>query len=439
MSLAERRRLRLFTLCMLYVAQGIPWGFMATTLPVYLGARGVSQEALGTALAMTTLPYGFKWMWGPIVDAFTIPSLGRRRPWIVFAQAMMALTVIAMLAIPDVTIDLRLLAWMILIHTVFNALQDVAVDALAVDQLDEHERGRANGLMYASKYLGGLIGGMGMAAVIQWSGLETALAVQTAILLAIMMLPLLIRERSGPPPPRTPFWSIAPALAQAFSIRSTVVTAVLMMTVNLATGILGPSAVVLYTQRLKWKEFEYTALVGGIGLAAGLAGSVGAGFVADRIGHRRMAAGASVALASGWFAFALLEPWWAYDAIGYGCAIFEALAQSTMSVALFALCMGVSWPRIGATQFTTYMALLNFSTTIGYRIGSELSGWSFQRIYLFAAILQLGVTALLPFIDPTETRRKLPLPSGSSMTPGIVAGVGLLLALVVLTIYPFLS
>ena len=181
MSLAERRWLRLFTLCTLYVAQGIPWGFMATTIPTYLGTHGLDPADIGKTLAMTTLPYAFKWVWGPIIDSFTIPRYGRRRPWIVFAQLMMALTVATMILIPDLTLDLKLLAWMILIHTVFNALQDVAVDGLAVDLLDEDERGKANGLMYACKYGGGAIGGVGMAKVIAWSSLDTALMLQTAI------------------------------------------------------------------------------------------------------------------------------------------------------------------------------------------------------------------------------------------------------------------
>ena len=35
MSLAERRGLRMFTLCVLYCAQGIPWGFITVTLVAY--------------------------------------------------------------------------------------------------------------------------------------------------------------------------------------------------------------------------------------------------------------------------------------------------------------------------------------------------------------------------------------------------------------------
>ena len=116
----------------------------------------------------------------------------------------MAVTIGAMIAIPDLTASLDLLTWMIFVHTVFNSMQDVAVDALAVDLLAEAERGRANGLMYASKYGGGVLGGAGMATLIGAVGLRPALFAQVAVLLAIMMLPLLccasvLRLASSPP------------------------------------------------------------------------------------------------------------------------------------------------------------------------------------------------------------------------------------------------
>jgi PAT family beta-lactamase induction signal transducer AmpG len=434
-SLAERRWLRLFTLCVLYVAQGIPWGFMATTLPPYLAERGVNAESVGMVLAMTTLPYAFKWVWGPIVDAFTIPALGRRRPWILFAQLMMAATVITMIAIPDLTRDIELLVWMIMIHTIFNSLQDVAVDALAIDLLQDDERGRANGAMYASKYLGGMIGGAGMATAIAWFGLRTALIGQAAILLAIMLVPFLVRERAGPPPQRTPFLQVLRSLAEAFTLRTTVIVAVLMLVVHLATHMLITVSSVLFTKRLGWRDTELTWLTGGIALFIGFGGSVVAGLLADVIGRRRMAAIASLTMGAGWLVFSLTEPWWPYELFVYGITILEALCQSFLSVALIALCMDVSWPRVAATQFTAYMAFSNFSSTIGYRLGGVISDWSYPQIYLTAALLQIAVTGLLLFVDPSEARRKLPLPAGTSIVPGIVAASLIMATLVLLMIF----
>ncbi len=409
MSLAERRWLRMFTLCVLYLAQGIPWGFMAITLPTYLAGHGLDAAAVGAALAMTTLPYSFKWVWGPIMDTFTIPSLGRRRPWILFAQGMMAVTAGALILIPDLTANLDALAWMILIHTVFNSMQDVAVDALAVDLLEPQERGRANGLMYASKYAGGVIGAAGLATVIDGYGLRSAIVVQTVILLAIMMVPLLVHERSGPPPARPRFGDVVRSLGKAFRLRSAILGAALMLYANIAIGMMTAIATVLFVQELGWSQTEYVQITGGPGLALGLGGSVLGGFLADKVGHRRLAAIAAGTLALFWFGFAAAEAWWTNRTFIYALFLVEPLCQSVMTVSLFALCMDISWPKIAATQFTTYMALVNFSTTLGFKLAGHAQGWwTYRGIYIVAATLQLGVVALLPWIDPTETRRKLP-------------------------------
>lgn len=408
MTLAERRWLRLFTLCVLYVAQGIPWGFMAITLPAYLGERGLGTDAVGKIIAMTTLPYSFKWIWGPVIDTVQVPSLGRRRPWILLAQGMMALTVGTMILIPDLMTGLTALSWMIFLHTVFNSIQDVAVDALAVDLLDEKERGRANGLMYASKYGGGVIGGAGISTLISWVGLRSALVAQTAVLLAIMLVPLLVREGTAAVA-RGSIGQVARSLCRAFRLRSTLLTGVLMLGVNLPAALLAAIATVLYTQRLGWTATAYGQLVGGPVLVIGLGGSVLGGFVADRFGHRRLAAVGSAGMALIWLVFAVGEPWWGSRGFVYPILLVQPLFQAAMTVSLFALCMDVSWPRIAATQFTAYMAFSNLSSTLGARLAGPADRWlDFAGLFVAAAVLQLAVTAILPFIDPGQTRRTLP-------------------------------
>jgi PAT family beta-lactamase induction signal transducer AmpG len=298
--------------------------------------------------------------------------------------------------------------WMVLLHTVFNSMQDVAVDALAVDLLEEHERGRANGLMYASKYGGGMIGGAGMSTVIALSGLRSALVLQVIVLGAIMLVPLLVRERAGPPEIRPKLGAVLRSLARAFTLRSTILCGVLMLGVNVATGMLNAIANVLFTQRLGWTDTEYAQLTGGPGLAMGLGGSVLGGFLADKVGHRRLAAIASAMLGISWLMFGLVEPWWTNRSFIYGLALVEPLCQSVMTVSLFALCMDVAWPRVAATQFTVYMALANFSMTQGFKLaGSAEQWWEYSAIFLVAGGMQLAVTLVLPWIDPNQTRRTL--------------------------------
>ncbi len=435
MNLADRKGLRLFTLCLLYVAQGIPWGFTATTIPAYLAERGLERGAIGLALVTTTLPYSFKWVWGVVIDAFTISRFGRRRPWIVLAQLMMAATILSMLAIPDLTLDLKLLAWTIMIHTVFNALQDVAVDALAVDLLDEDERGRANGLMYASKYGGGFIGGAVLAWIIASTSLSTALLVQAAILVAIMFVPMLVRERAaqadgsgGRPLPSATLIGqqrvagVLRSLAIVFSVRSVAITALLVLGLTFPLGVLIANANALFTQVLGWTAKQYTGLTGGWGLVVGLCGAVAGGFLSDRFGRRRIVAIASILLAANWLVFGLGTSLWTNHVFAYASSGLEAGCTAVMMVGVFALCMDVSWPAVAASQFTAYMAMSNFSSTLGYRTAALVEPWlDYASCYLAAAAVQIAITALLLFIDPGQTRRELPLPEATPIpTRGIV-------------------
>jgi MFS transporter, PAT family, beta-lactamase induction signal transducer AmpG len=421
-NLAEHRHLRLFTFCALYVAQGIPWGFMAYTLPAYVAARGHDISAVGGIAAMTTLPYTLKLVWAPLIDAFPSRRFERRRPWIVFAQAMMVITVAVMIAVPDLTADVTLLAWMIFIHTVFNAMQDVGVDALAVDLLDENERGRTNGAMYASKYLGGMLGGWGMAHLIGWFDLRLALLAQVSVLFAIMLLPILFREHPGEPPQRPnvivrlrgwgervfagrSFGAVLGGAARDRALQSALLGFIVMLGSSVGSGALTAVAPVLFTQELGWDPGDYTSLTSGPGLAVGLGGSILGGFLADKVGHRLLAALGMIGLATGYVVWALLAPYWHNHAIVYATFWIEPLCQSVMFVSLFALCMDISWPQIAATQFAAYMAMINLSSTIGAWVaGAASRHWSYQGLYLVAAGAQVAFIVVLPFIDPRAAR-----------------------------------
>ena len=132
------------------------------------------------------------------------------------------------------------------------------------------------------------------------------------------------------------------------------------------------------------------------------------GFFADRVGHRRLAAIASITLAVIWVAFALIEPWWQIRAAVIPFMLLEQFLIAAMSVSLWALLMDVSTPAIAATQFTAYMALFNLSNTLGFKLaGPAERTFEYYGIFLAAAAIQLTVTAILFFIDPHETRRKL--------------------------------
>ena len=94
MALVDNRLQRTSMLCAMYVAQGIPWGFMVTALANHLAAHNVGDAELGKLTAIVLVPWTFKLVWAPLIDTVTIRSMGRRRPWIIGAEIMMAVSML---------------------------------------------------------------------------------------------------------------------------------------------------------------------------------------------------------------------------------------------------------------------------------------------------------------------------------------------------------
>lgn len=430
MNLTDRPLIRLLTLCVLYVAQGIPYGFVTVTLAAYLAERGFDAGTIGALAAAGTLPWTFKWVWGPLIDRFGIPSMGRRRPWILFAQAGMILTIAAMAFVPSITEHLALLGWMVFVHNIFNSLQDVSVDALAVDLLREEERGRVSGLMYGSKFIGTFIGGAVLSRVLTWGGLPGVFMWQIAILSGIMLLPLLLRERAGerllPWTPGSiqlkPSEALSKStmilfrrLGKAFSLRSTLIAGAIGLGMFIANGALGPVLQVFYLEDLGWERTEYTDISGGWGVFMGLAGAMGGGFLADLFGAKRIIAVGTIGLGACYLGFGAMAP----DAFGSGWFSWESKGAMTLfilaegflvslaSVGLFSMYMTVSWPLVAGTQFTAYMAMLNLSTTTGQWLAGWVDEYGLLQVVVVLGMFQMLLVLLLPLIDVHQTRRVL--------------------------------
>jgi MFS transporter, PAT family, beta-lactamase induction signal transducer AmpG len=424
MSLSTRPKLRLLTLCALYVAQGIPYGFITITLAAFMADQGLGTEDVGNIIFYSTLPWAFKWVWGPFIDMFGIQSMGRRRPWIILAQLMMAATMLLMVFVSDLTTSIVALSWMTAIHNTFGSLQDVAVDALAVDLLEEDERGQANGLMWGSKYFGVAIGGAGLGTVASYFGLRTAIMVQVLILLGIMLLPLLHTERVGE---RVFPWSAGErqlregdavaenlrdgfsSLLRAFSLRSTLLGVLLAVLVNIGSGVIAAFIPVFFmTEAVGWTKEMYTQVQGGPAVLCGVAGAATGGFLVDRFGDKTMIAIGSIGFGVCWMAFYFLTSWW--ESTGFIVVLLCAstFLNSVMSVGLFALFMGISWSKIGGTQFTAYMAMLNLSTSIGTKIAGPLeNALGSEKLFLVVSLISVAAALPLLVIDRTETRRVL--------------------------------
>jgi PAT family beta-lactamase induction signal transducer AmpG len=425
MYLSEQTRrgriLRLTTLCVLYLAQGIPYGFVTYTLVAYLSSRQLGIAEVGQLTALSTLPWSFKWIWGPVIDRFGFRAMGRRRPWILLAQLMMTLTLAAMIGIPDLAEQFRLLCAMVFVTNVFGALQDVAVDALAVDLLPESERGKANGLMFGSSYFGSMLGGGGLGWVLASFDMRAALMVQAIILMVIMLFPLLLREHPGErllpwsvgePAAETiaisnaSTWQLLTNLARAFSVASALWGAALALLVKVGFGVSYAVASVIFIQQLGWDKGDYTSATGGYAIFLGIGGSVAGGWLADWYGAKRMTILFTLLLGLLWIAFALAEAAWSYRALGLAFLVLQELLLALLSVSLFAMFMTISSPAVAATQFTTYMSLLNLSNTLGSAAAGRISAiLAPSAVFLAIGLFQCALVVVVAAINTDLTRK----------------------------------
>lgn len=427
MNLAENRYARRALLCLLYFTQGFPWGFATVALLAILSEAGHDKAQTATVTAMAILPWSLKFVWAPLIDSLRFPAMGLRRPWLMFAQTAMAVTLLGAVytGALDSTGTLTWIAWVFFVHNCFASLQDVAADALAVDLLDDSERGRVNGFMWGSKLFGIAVGGAGMGYVAARWGIPTAVIIQAVMVIAVLAVVIIWPERAGEK--RLP-WSPGSAqgvaaarefgplitlreLKRAFSNRTTA-TLLLFGVIHLsADGLFYPLTTEFFVQGLGWTAEQFSRAQGTWGVLAELLGALAGGYLCDRYGRRLMAAVGLVLLAVSMGGFGLFFAG-SFDPGGGHVVLLPAFkgAMAFSTVAMFSLYMKVSWTTAAATQFTIYMAMGN----LGFALGAKLLTWldlagydlALDQLYLLGGALPLLALLLLIGLDPDGVERR---------------------------------
>lgn len=423
MALSNNRPQRIVVLCAMYVAQGLPWGFMVTAIVAYLTDtdKTITDTEIGALTAMTLLPWTFKLVWAPLIDSVTIRSMGRRRPWIIGAECMMAVSLVAMLSVGELNREnMVVLGWWFFIHNCFASLQDVATDALAIDVLATGEHGRVNGLMWGSKLFGKGVG----AGISGWMlveyGFAVAVWVQFAFLMGIMLFPLSSLERPGEK--QFP-WSRGQAsapdglvgsfrnpldvmadLIKGFSLRSTLFFGVFGVFAVVGWGIIEVATKPLYTQDLGWNSKDYSK-VAGWGVSMELLGAIIGGWLADKIDRRWV-----MSVGFGLYGilaliFAANPDAWHIEAFAIGFLFLNPGVLALGSVGYNSMGMRVSWTKASATMFTIYMTMSNIGHVVGnyvYGILRDNCQYSYQETFDIAGRAMLLPLFLLPLIKPRQ-------------------------------------
>ncbi|OQY12862.1 MAG: AmpG family muropeptide MFS transporter [Desulfobacteraceae bacterium 4572_187] len=135
-------------------ACGLPLLLTITVLQAWMKEQGVDLTVIGM-ISLVGLPYTLKFLWAPVLDRFTLPFLGRRRGWLLVAQAALMVS-ISGLGFTDPGKNPWMMAVAAFLVTFFSASQDIVVDAYRREDLPDQELGMGSSL-YVNGYRVGML------------------------------------------------------------------------------------------------------------------------------------------------------------------------------------------------------------------------------------------------------------------------------------------
>ncbi|ALE15325.1 AmpG permease [Altererythrobacter epoxidivorans] len=410
MVLSESKPLRLFSFFLLYFGQGLPLGVSMVAFPAWLVANGASEADVAAIIATTFLPWSFKFIPAAVMDRYAFLAMGRRRLWLIVAQMLMVLgfTIAAVVAPqPD---DLQVILYVIFLIGAGSAIQDVAVDGLAVDILPEEEQGTASSFMFGGQAVGraasAVIGGFGL----QYFGSQATFLFFLPIILLITIYVVFLRERPGE---RLLPWTEGkasqinlqkhvgawwPMAVAAFRSLLKFDSLKLIFASSLARGTAGffdTMWPIIAVSVVGYTTASYSSMISTVDLVmAVLAIGVGS-FLTARLGPRN----ASFVV---WIYFAVLallvlygRSIWIVPAAFIGLSCLWSLAVVMTSIATNPLRMQLSDPSVAATQFTIYNSLSNLPVSIGATVFAMLGGTNEMATVMWLAAGLMTVAAFV--------------------------------------------
>lgn len=420
--LTESRWLRFFSFTVFYIAQGLPFGLVQVALPAFLAERGESPGAIASFIGAAMLPWSFKLLGGPMMDRFSLLAMGRRRPWVILAQLCMVITGLAFAFFPDALDDMVLLTALCFLLNCFSAIQDVAVDGMAIDVLPVEEHGRANGFMALGQVLGISGSTVISAFVLKTLGLQGVSIMLVVGFGVILLWAILVRERKGE---KLLPWTRGAATARSLSLQP---EGWKQIGVNLAKVIFLPASLLLMAvsflfrfgngfwlalapivvvQQLGYPSTTYSSFTSVTGPIAALAG-LALGLFIDRKGVKLLYLLALLAYGLLATSVGVLDALWTSTNFIIAVAILQPFIYQSGFVSFIAIHMNLCWQKVSATQFALYMAWINLGNSLGAAALAALQPYTdYSGMFIATGMAFFIAAALILPVDLERHRQRV--------------------------------
>lgn len=428
-------RPRVLIVLLLGFSAGLPLALSGETLRVWMADRGVDLGTIGL-LSLAGLPYTFKFLWAPVVDAIDVPLLsrllGRRRGWLIAAQLLL-MAAILFLGTRDPLVSPVMVGMAALLVAFASATQDIVIDAYRVESLDTSEQAAGMASYVAAYRIGMLASGAGVIALAAWfesTGLDKttiwrlAYTCAAALVLVGLVASLLAREPGREAEQETSepvaavvqrpsiFETARTAFSDFFSKDAAIAILAFVVLYKLCDALAG-TMTAPFVLSLGYDKASYAAIVKGVGLAALLVGGFAGGAIARTLPlATSLLLGAILQMVSN-----LAFVWLGYqerssEALAVAIIVenFAGAIGTVIFVAyISALCRN---PLHTATQYALLTALASTGRTMlssGSGFAVEALGW--PMFFIGTGLAALPSLALLLWLQRRQHFRALDDPA----------------------------
>lgn len=361
-------------------SSGLPLLLIGGTLKTWLAREQVDISTIGY-FSWVGMAFSLKFLWAPFLDRFELTGMGRRRSWMLLAQAGLFVGLLS-LGFMDPKVNLPLMAALSVVIAFFSATQDIAIDAYRREALKENELGLGSSMnIYGYRLAMILTGGVGVGLVgseflnLTWGQLYIAMALCVFIGIVTTLL------APEPPAENTPK-TLTAAVVEPFRefLKRDGAMAILAFVFLFKLGdALGGALLTPYYVEIGFSNADIGLIAKTVGLAFSLVGMLVGGLIILKMGvfHSLWFIGILQALSTAGFAILV---WtgpqnWALALT----VIFEDISAGMGNAAFVAFISMVCNKRYTATQYAVLSSIAMLGRTFfsGFTGGMVKSlGWA---------------------------------------------------------------